>query len=84
MTTEEIIGLSGRHGQRSVEDLLIWIAEQRDADGNAILIETAVTPAMVDSMFELGRSEWVRRHIAYRKAMKAMPGRNKEARELLR
>lgn len=62
MTYEEITELSDRHGAGNVEDLLIWIAKQTDTDGRAILLEP--TMVMVDEMFERGRSEWVRRHIA--------------------
>jgi hypothetical protein len=62
MTFEEITELSGRHGAPEVEDLLLWIIKQTDVDGNAILLNP--TLVMVDEMFELGRSEWVRRHIA--------------------
>jgi hypothetical protein len=62
MTFEEITELSGRHGAHNVEDLLLWIIKQTDVDGNAILLNPTVV--MVDEMFELGRSEWVRRHIA--------------------
>jgi hypothetical protein len=62
VNSEEITGLCNRHGGRNVEDLLIWIAEQTDADGRAILLNP--TRVMVDEMFALGRSAWVRRHVA--------------------
>jgi hypothetical protein len=66
MTFEEITELSGRHGASNVEDLLIWIAKQTDVDGRAILLDP--TRVMVDEMFKLGRSAWVRRHIAEMKS----------------
>ena len=61
MTLEEITELSKRHGGGNVEDLLIWIAKKVDEDGRSVLIDP--TMVMLDEMFEVGRPEWVRRHI---------------------
>ena len=61
VTLEEITELSKRHGGGNVEDLLIWIAKKVDEDGRSVLINP--TMVMVDEMFEVGRPEWVRRHI---------------------
>jgi hypothetical protein len=62
ITLEESKELTGRYGARDVEDLLLWIIKQTDREGRAIMLDP--TRVMVDEMFELGRSEWVRRHIA--------------------
>lgn len=66
VTFEEITELSKRHGGGNVEDLLIWIAKKVDEDGRSVLINP--TMVMVDEMFAVGRSAWVQRHIAEKRA----------------